>query len=131
MSSTMDNDMITKLPLAFKLGAGKIKDTISKYLSPELLLASNVMDVLPGDVLCDLFHRRVYAPYNVHIKDKDDRFFITMGASSLGGADPIILSLRAAWGAMQDSEKAAVWKSLFRLCDISQRYALLKASSAP
>lgn len=130
MSATTDPDMITKLPLAFKLGAGRIKETVSKYLTPELILATNVMDVLPGDVLCDLFHKRVWVPYNVHIKNKNEEFFMKMEASSLGVADPIIMTLRAAWGKMQDMEKAEVWKNLFRLCDISQRYYVLKASSA-
>lgn len=129
-SSPSDQDMITKLPLAFKLGAGRIKETVSKYLTPELILASNVMDVLPGDVLCDLFHRRVWGPFNEHIKNKNEAFFMNMDASSIGVADPIIMTLRAAWGKMQDTEKAEVWKNLFRLCEISQRYSLLKASKA-
>ena len=122
MAVATDRDIITKLPLAFKLGAGRIKDTVTRYLPPDLLLASKVMDVLPGDVMCDLFHARVWVPYSVQIKNRDEAFMMKIDASS----DPVILTLRGAWGNMKDSEKAEVWKNLSRLCDISHRYAELK-----
>jgi hypothetical protein len=123
-----DPDMINKLPLAFKVGVDRIVNTVSKHLTPEMLLATNVMDVIPGDVLCDMFHTRVWVPFNAHIKDKDEDFFMNMEAASLGVADPILITLRASWGKMQDSEKADVWKNLFKLCEISARYSALKAA---
>lgn len=125
-----DSDMITKLPLAFKVGLVRIKNTVSRHLTPELQLATNVMEGMPGELLCDIFHKHVWTPYRVHIKEKDEDFFMKMDASSVGVADPILMTLRASWGKIEDSEKSEVWKNLSKLCEISSRYSALKASSS-
>ena len=125
MQGGADPDMAAKMAAAFKIQANRLRKIVAAYLPPDLTLAITMMDAMPAEVMCTLFHARVCVPYVEHILSKDQAFFMDMDAKDVGldgGADPILASLKSSWQQIKPAEQDSVWAILDIMCQVADRY---------